>query len=419
MSVKEPVPSAWDPAGRAPASRYLQITGTRVKYVGPGNDDRDAASVRSNYPVPSDLPIFYYEVEVVNKGRDGFIGIGFAVRDVKLDRLPGWEPHSYGYHGDDGHAFSGRGTGRPYGPCFGTGDWIGVLWNRVEGTVSFSKRGYDLGVAFEGVHEEHLYPIVGFRTPDEEIDANFGVDLARKPFKADMAAIRKEAEQRLYSRILHLQLPASKGQSSDLVGQLVFDYLCHYGHWETAAAVGRDVLGGAVEVSQQAVEEMQKRQQVSGCVLRGDIDGAVALAREVAPGSLEAHPAVLFRLQCQKFMELINAKQDEAATAYGRTVLVPACSNEAEKELLEDALSLFAYEDPAASPCGHLLSAAARAELAAEVNKAILAMKGRREDSALECLYKQAAAAHKELVALGDPAASLVNVEDVIHTKRD
>jgi hypothetical protein len=38
-------------------------------------------------------------------------------------------------------------------------------------------------------------------------------------------------------------------QCQDVVGQLVFDYLCQYGHWETAAAVGRDVLGGAVEVS--------------------------------------------------------------------------------------------------------------------------------------------------------------------------
>ena len=53
---------------------------------------------------------------------------------------------------------------------------------------------------------------------------------------------------------------------------------------------------------------MQKRQQVSGSVLRGDIDGAVALAREVAPGALEAHPAVLFRLQCQKFMELVSGQ---------------------------------------------------------------------------------------------------------------
>lgn len=40
----------------------------------------------------------------------------------------------------------------------------------------------------------------------------------------------------------------------------------------------------------------------------------------------------------------IADKQDEAAMAYGRTVLCPACSNEEERELLEDALSLFAYK---------------------------------------------------------------------------
>lgn len=210
MTQKDPPPSAWDPAGRTPALRYLQVTGTRVKYVGPGNDDRDAASVRANYPVPSDCPVYYYEIDIVNKGRDGFIGIGFAVRDVKLDRLPGWEPHSYGYHGDDGHAFSGRGTGRPFGPCFGTGDWVGVIWNRVEGTVRYSKRGFDLGVAFEGVTEDALYPIVGFRTPDEEIDANFGTDLVRRPFKGDVDSIRREAMQQLHDKILHTQLPASQ-----------------------------------------------------------------------------------------------------------------------------------------------------------------------------------------------------------------
>lgn len=50
-------------------------------------------------------------------------GIGFSTAEVKLDRLPGWEPHSYGYHGDDGHAFSGRSTGRAYGPIYTTGGW--------------------------------------------------------------------------------------------------------------------------------------------------------------------------------------------------------------------------------------------------------------------------------------------------------
>lgn len=48
-------------------------------------------------------------------------GIGFSTQDVSLNRLPGWEPHSYGYHGDDGMAFESCGTGKAYGPVFATG----------------------------------------------------------------------------------------------------------------------------------------------------------------------------------------------------------------------------------------------------------------------------------------------------------
>jgi hypothetical protein len=86
----------------------------------------------------------------------------------------GWEPHSYGYHGDDGHIFNGRGTGRPFGPTFGTGDWLGVVLNRVEQTISFTKQGFNLGMAFEGVAEGKLYPSVGFRTPEEEVRVDCG-----------------------------------------------------------------------------------------------------------------------------------------------------------------------------------------------------------------------------------------------------
>ena len=55
------------------------------------------------------------------------------------------------------------------------GDWIGVVLNRVERTISFTKKGFDLGVAFEGVPpEERLFPSVGFRTPDEEVSEREG-----------------------------------------------------------------------------------------------------------------------------------------------------------------------------------------------------------------------------------------------------
>ena len=30
--------------------------------------------MRADYPVPADLGLYYFEVTVVNKGRDGFIG---------------------------------------------------------------------------------------------------------------------------------------------------------------------------------------------------------------------------------------------------------------------------------------------------------------------------------------------------------
>ena len=49
------------------------------------------------------------------------VGVGFCTADVNMDRLPGWEPQSYGYHGDDGNAFRSDGKGRRYGPTFGTG----------------------------------------------------------------------------------------------------------------------------------------------------------------------------------------------------------------------------------------------------------------------------------------------------------
>ena len=70
----QPHPSAWDASIRSPAQRYLSVEGSRVRYVGPGSDDRDAAAVRANHPVPSDCPIFYFEVEITSRGRDGFIG---------------------------------------------------------------------------------------------------------------------------------------------------------------------------------------------------------------------------------------------------------------------------------------------------------------------------------------------------------
>lgn len=49
------------------------------------------------------------------------MGIGLSAQGVNMNRLPGWDKNSFGYHGDDGHSFCSSGTGHAYGPTFTTG----------------------------------------------------------------------------------------------------------------------------------------------------------------------------------------------------------------------------------------------------------------------------------------------------------
>lgn len=71
--------------------------------------------------------------------------IAFGGKDVSLNRAPGWEPESWGYHSDDGNLFASASTGKAYGPKFGTGDTVGCLVNFRTATVSFTHNGRDLG----------------------------------------------------------------------------------------------------------------------------------------------------------------------------------------------------------------------------------------------------------------------------------
>jgi hypothetical protein len=73
------------------------------------------------------------------------IGIGFSGPKVALSRIPGWEPDSYAYHGDDGQIFSNTTSGKAYGPKFGTLDVIGCGINFQTNTAFFTKNGHMLG----------------------------------------------------------------------------------------------------------------------------------------------------------------------------------------------------------------------------------------------------------------------------------
>ena len=73
------------------------------------------------------------------------IGVGFSGPKASLEKLPGWEPDSWAYHGDDGKSFCCQPNGKPYGPTFTVGDVIGCGVNFRSGTGFFTKNGLYLG----------------------------------------------------------------------------------------------------------------------------------------------------------------------------------------------------------------------------------------------------------------------------------
>lgn len=75
------------------------------------------------------------------------MGIGLSSVGVSLNRLPGWEKNSYGYHADDGCVFSSSATGQSYGPTFTTGDVVGCGLNLIHRSIFFTKNGINLGTA--------------------------------------------------------------------------------------------------------------------------------------------------------------------------------------------------------------------------------------------------------------------------------
>lgn len=71
------LPSEWDRRhfGRhQQVQDYLKVDGLNVKYVGPGELDSQAATIFADKAVPQDVPMYYYEVTIVNKGDSGYIG---------------------------------------------------------------------------------------------------------------------------------------------------------------------------------------------------------------------------------------------------------------------------------------------------------------------------------------------------------
>ncbi|KAH9502660.1 Ran-binding protein 9 [Bulinus truncatus] len=296
-----PLPRSWSPKDKFNFIGLGQ-NNLRVHYKGVGKKQKDAASVRATHPIPAACGIYYFEVKVISKGRDGYMGIGLSAQGVNMNRLPGWDKHSYGYHGDDGNSFCSSGAGQPYGPTFTTGDTIGCCVNLIEHTCFYTKNGVNLGIAFTDL-PPNLYPTVGLQTPGEVVEANFG----QFPFVFDIEDYKKE--WRLKTKLTIERFPVSdrKGEFQAALHKIVSTYLVHHGYCSAAEAFSKSTDQPIVE----NIESIKNRQRIQKLVLEGRMGEAIETTQLLYPNLLDAKPDLLFMLKCRQFVEMVNGTDSE------------------------------------------------------------------------------------------------------------
>ncbi|RIB14663.1 concanavalin A-like lectin/glucanase domain-containing protein [Gigaspora rosea] len=145
------LPNAWDIENKS----FINIdsSGLKVSYADP--DENKAIIIRANHPIPLECGIFYFEIKIKNKGKNGLWGCG--------------------YHGDDGYSFC-SGSGEPYGPTYTVGDIIGCYLNFLKKIIFYTKNSVNLGIAchLPDDFKNIIYPCVGFKSQGGSVEVNFG-----------------------------------------------------------------------------------------------------------------------------------------------------------------------------------------------------------------------------------------------------
>ncbi|KAL3698051.1 hypothetical protein R1sor_012127 [Riccia sorocarpa] len=397
-----------------------------ARYAGEGRHGHDVGAIQANRPAPQQRLLYYFEIYLKDQGQRGTISIGFTDENFKMSRQPGWEPNSFGYHGDDGKLYHGQGKGYNFGPTFTTGDHVGAGINYASQELFFTKNGKLVGTVLkEG--KGPLYPTIGLHSPSERVEVNFG----QKPFVFDIEALVQEERERRQRSVESVSLPLSVSHS------VVRTYLLHYGYQDTLAAF--DVACGGtfppvvVTSSESSTASdgesyaLEQRKILRKLTREGDIDGVFTKLREWYPELLQSGVSLIsFLLHCQKYIELVKAGSLEAAVNYARVELASffgVSSFEDTHLHLQDCLALLAYEHPEKSMVSYLLHVAQREAVADAVNAVILATNpanlGKPTQSALEMLLRQLTACLMERRFLNGNQGEVFSLQRVLQGGKD
>ncbi|GAM23411.1 hypothetical protein SAMD00019534_065860 [Acytostelium subglobosum LB1] len=402
------LPTSWSPKEKE-KSTHLELNSSllRVTYRPTSKDGNEAGLVRSNRPIPSACGIFYFETKVISKGKDGYIGIGVCPQNMLLSRLPGWEKNSYGYHGDDGNLFKGAGAGKAYGPTYTTNDIVGCCVNFINNTIFFTKNGVPLAEAANDIKGLTLYPCVGLRTSGESIEVNFG----QKPFVFEISQVFKEEKLKIFKSLQATPTINEEMTSS----QLVLGYLMHHGYPETVKLFAKATGTNDNNLDLQ-LDDIKNRQRISELLLKGDIDKVTAELNRLYPDFLNKRRDILFKLHCQKFIEMIKSEPIEDTMAFGQKELYRFAQESEEYESsLREVFSLIAYQDPYTSPVSHLLHIERREPIVNDLNCALLVHCNKPSTPVLEKIVRQVKVVVNEVIVNNaGPPAVFMNLNEFI-----
>ncbi|EEQ86752.1 ran-binding protein [Blastomyces dermatitidis ER-3] len=352
-----PLPSRWSDQYKN-AGLDLLSDGLEVRYLGnPLKLDHEAASCRADHPMPPQCGIYYFEVTIMSKPKDGMICVGFTSNKASLERLPGWEPESWAYHGDDGRTFFGetQGQGTQYGPKYSVNDTIGCGVNFSTSTAFFTRNGVFLGDAFRELRNVKLYPAVGVKKqPTTHLKANFG----QSPFIYDIDGLMEREKLKVQADIRATSISNlhSSLDETTFIQELVAQFLAHGGYVETARAFAEEVQeesralqnGRETPLKDYQAEEdgdAIKRQRIRTAILDGDIDKALKLTNASYADVLVNNPQIYFRLRCRKFIEMMRRCTEPQPTTSSTSKQAPRSPNGATSMSVYDTSDdVFAHD---------------------------------------------------------------------------
>lgn len=114
----------------SPSNHWLRSNGIRfmdnsltLEYSGDGLNRQDVGIAQARFCLSRQQ--HYFEMDILNSGKEGWLAIGLAKTTYPLHRHPGWNKGSVGYHADNGHLYKEKGHGEPFGPTCTEGDTMG------------------------------------------------------------------------------------------------------------------------------------------------------------------------------------------------------------------------------------------------------------------------------------------------------